>query len=252
MDSGPHSQPGFHLSSFQAGYLIHPLVRGYPTVSFDMPDPTPQALCVFHSADSPDELIDVFEVAFPPLCQPPDTELGVGVYAHAAVGWYYAECFVDGVQLCVVVGGTGKRATYQFIAYESSPPCWTRVAFAGTVCKYLNNHTEDYNMTSNICIVGEVEIGPIVEYDPDVHGPLNIVVKRVDIDPDIAKTVYDTGERLPGWGLAMRWTVRNPAYLELVKRAARFFHGWADDLSNEKLTQKPDGSWVFESSYACY
>jgi len=107
-------------------------------------------------------------------------------------------------------------------------------------------------MTSNICTVGEVEIGPIVEYDPDVHGPLNIVVKRVDIDPDIAKTVYDTGERLPGWGLAMRWTVRNPAYLELVKRAARFFHGWADDLSNEKLTQKPDGSWVFESSYACY
>lgn len=86
--------------------------------------------------------------------------------------------------------------------------------------------------------------------------PIEIVVKNVNIDPGLARFVFDLGSQVGDWHWKHQvWNVTQLAQdpgieFSVIQAAARFFYGW--DGSNEKVTQDPEtGVVTFEAWYCC-
>lgn len=80
--------------------------------------------------------------------------------------------------------------------------------------------------------------------------PLELVVQHVDIDPKMAREIFERGTPTGTWGWKHQiWTVATLLELAEVQAAARFFYGWAN--GSEKTTALPGGRFRFEAYYAC-
>jgi len=92
----------------------------------------------------------------------------------------------------------------------------------------------------------------------ETHGTLTaddgtqfeVVVKHVDIDPQVAATVFANGREFGdemGWKHKI-WTGRTEAELTLVQAAARFYYGW--NGRNERVYRNTlAGTWAFQAWY---
>jgi hypothetical protein len=77
-----------------------------------------------------------------------------------------------------------------------------------------------------------------------------ITIKHVDIDPTMARTIFETGIETGTWGWKHKtWDCPDISTLMAVQAAARFFYGWAE--GSEKVTPHADGGYIFEAHYAC-
>jgi len=95
------------------------------------------------------------------------------------------------------------------------------------------------------------ETGTIQAIDTDGNAQeLTMVVQHVDIDPKIAKIVFDLGIEVGDWGWKHKKWIIPPDQLELVQAAARYYYGWKD--GSERINHPPMGNLVYyEARYAC-
>jgi len=78
---------------------------------------------------------------------------------------------------------------------------------------------------------------------------IEIKVQRVDISPELAKTIFDKGQEVGDWHWKHKtWRIYNWVELETVRAAARFYYGW--NGKNEKVHKAGD-HWIFEACYCC-
>ena len=76
-----------------------------------------------------------------------------------------------------------------------------------------------------------------------------LTVKHVDIDPEVAKIVFDAGYEVGDWHWKHKvWFCTCEADLALVQAAARYYYGWADGTERIDVTS---GSIRYEAWYAC-
>lgn len=137
MDKAPRREPRLGLRSLEARNFIHSFVTRIASVTVNVHDVTSEALGFLEHVYRFTYTGNPWLVPTPPACEPVDTALGVCVNSNCAVDQYVPNGFVDSPQFGIVVGGTGKGTTYEFVAYESSPSSWTRVALTGTICVNL-------------------------------------------------------------------------------------------------------------------
>ena len=79
---------------------------------------------------------------------------------------------------------------------------------------------------------------------------INMVVQHVNIDPERAKAIFETGHDEGDWGWKHKsWYCKDEQELKETQAAARFYYGWDD--GTEKVTPLPDGRYRYEAFYAC-
>ena len=81
-------------------------------------------------------------------------------------------------------------------------------------------------------------------------GPeVTIKVQHVDIEPEVAKRLFDQGEQVGDWHWKHQiWRNVPAAVFPTVQAAARFYYGWAE--GSETVTENPDGTVTYEAYYA--
>ncbi len=77
-----------------------------------------------------------------------------------------------------------------------------------------------------------------------------ITVQHVDIDPEMARIIFDQGIEIGDWDWKHKvWHCNTVLQLAETQAAARFFYGWGE--GSEKMTGNPTDRYTYEAWYAC-